>query len=63
MKKKMWAMLVAAVLVLCPVAMACTFTGSASVAKGDSVLFDPEGEGGDDPTPDGVSGNDPEHPI
>lgn len=59
--KRVWAMLVVAVLVLCPVAMVYTITEAAFGAPGDGLSFDPEGEE-DGTSPDGVGGNDPEHP-
>ena len=59
--KKVWAILVAAVLVLCPVAMEYTITEAAMGAPGDGISFDPEG--GDETSPEGVGGNDPEHPL
>lgn len=58
MNKKLWATLVVAVLVLCPVTVACVFSEAGPTATGYDVVFDPEG----DDTPDGVGGNDPEHP-
>ncbi|MBU7017940.1 MAG: hypothetical protein HXS44_10555 [Theionarchaea archaeon] len=58
--KKVWAMLLVAVLVLCPVAMVHTITEAAYKTQGDGVPFDSEGEDGT--SPDGIGGNDPEHP-
>lgn len=60
MNRKIWATIVVAVLVLCPVAMACISFEAGTPAMGNKVLFDPED--GEDTTPDGVDGNDPEHP-
>ncbi|KYK37369.1 MAG: hypothetical protein HXS48_24595 [Theionarchaea archaeon] len=60
MNRKIWATIVVAVLVLCPVAMACISFEAASPTMGNEVSFDPEDE--EDTTPDGVGGNDPEHP-
>lgn len=59
--KKVWAMLVVAVLVLCPVAMVYTIAEAAYKAP-DGVSFDPEGGDGGT-SPDGIGGNDPENPI
>lgn len=60
--KKVWAMLVVAVLVLCPVTMVSTITEAAYKAPSDGVSFDPEG-GDDETSPNGIGGNDPENPI
>jgi hypothetical protein len=59
MDKKIWATIIVAVLVVCPVAVACVFSEAGPTVTGYDVVFDPEG---DDPAPDGVGGNDPEHP-
>ncbi len=60
MNRKLWATLLVAVLVLCPVAVVSVFSEMSTGMAGKEVVFDPEG--GDGTTPDGVDGNDPEHP-
>lgn len=61
MNKKIWATLFVALLVLCPVAMACLGNACDPAGSGDEPVYDP-GDGDDGTTPDGVGGNDPEHP-
>lgn len=60
MNGKLWATIVVAVLMLCPVVMESVSTEAASPNMGKEVSFDLENGGGT--TPDGVPGNDPEHP-
>lgn len=60
MNRKIWATLLVAVLVLCPVAVVSVSSETGTDMAGEEVVFDPEGGNGN--TPDGVDGNDPEHP-
>ncbi len=60
MNRKVWAILVVAVLVICPVAVATVFCEAGTDIAENEIVFDPDG--GDGNTPDGVDGNDPEHP-
>ncbi len=58
--KKIWAVLLIVALVFCPVVMACIFNEAVSAVT-ESGVFDPKDEGGGT-SPNGVGGNDPEHP-
>lgn len=60
MNKKVWALVMVAALVLCPVALMSVSNEASSDVRGNEPVFDPEGGG--DVSPDGVEGNDPEHP-
>lgn len=61
MNKKIWVSLLVGLLVLCPVALACVFSESSSTVSMGETVYDPDGGNGGT-TPDGVGGNDPEHP-
>jgi hypothetical protein len=61
MNKKIWASLLVALFVLCPVALVCISSESSSTTPMGETVYDPDdGNGGT--TPDSVGGNDPEHP-
>jgi hypothetical protein len=61
MNKKIWAALMVTLLVLCPVAITCVANESSSTESLGESLYDPgDGDGGNNP--DGIGGNDPEHP-